>query len=170
MWAPAVDLPAPYSPSSWHNASVPNADVSAMLQQGKCARKNTHLLAHNNTHSRNHLLGWNFGKVPGETSIVFCTTCGENVRASRGTGSKSGHTTSHPTHVLTLMDSILPSSPRHHLSKVAKTPLPVKQKVKTTYGQTAKACGKEYGWGKLTVFQVSQDPAKNAIVLQRMKQ
>ncbi len=90
--------------------------------------------------------------------------------ASRGTGSSAGHTSKHPTHVLTLMDSIKPASPRHHLSKFAKAPLPVKQKVKTAYGITAKTCCKKFGWGRLTVLEISRDVVKHEIVLQKMQQ
>lgn len=131
-----------------------------------------HALSHNHIHTHSLTLishsGWNLGKVPGDTSTVFCVDCNENVRASRGTGTKKGHTTSHPTHVLTLMDSIKPGSPRHHLSRVAKTPVPVTTKVKTAYGQTAKQCCKEFGWGKLSVLAISQDPEKHAVVQSRM--
>ena len=166
MWAPAVQLPAKYEPSTWLNACVPNEAVSEMMQQGTRAR--IHLTqSHSHSYSHSHS-GWNLGKVPGDTSTVFCVDCNEDVRASRGTGTKKGHTTSHPTHVLTLMDSIKPGSPRHHLSRVAKTPLPVKQKVKTAYGQAAKKCCKEFGWGKPTVLQISQDPVKNDMVLKKM--
>ena len=38
MWAPAVQLPAKYEPSTWLNACVPNEAVSEMMQQGTRAR------------------------------------------------------------------------------------------------------------------------------------
>jgi hypothetical protein len=71
--------------------------------------------------------------------------------------------------VLTLEDSIKPASPRYHLSRVAKSPLPVNKKVKTSYGQTAKQCCKDFGWGKLPILKISQDLAKHAIVLSKMQ-
>ena len=167
MWAPAVDLPAKYEHSTWHNACVPNEDKDDMMQKGTRARKHPHTHTHTHTHS---LAGWNLGKVPGDTSTVFCEDCGKDVMASRSNGSKAGHTSKHPTHKLTLMHSIQPASPRRHLSQLAKAPLPVKQKVKTAYGQMAKKCCQEFGWGKLTVLQISQDPVKHNIVLQKMQQ
>ena len=44
MWAPAVQLPANYQPSTWHNASVNNDDVNEMMQQGTRARIHPHTI------------------------------------------------------------------------------------------------------------------------------
>jgi hypothetical protein len=44
MWAPAVELPAKYQPSTWLNACVPNEAVREMMQQGTRARMYPHTI------------------------------------------------------------------------------------------------------------------------------